>query len=105
MRAGELRNRITIQEPVEKKDSTGAPYQDWEDYVTVWADIQPLGGSKFWEADKPNAEISGRIEMRYRPDINKNMRVKYGEKILDIDNVFDPDERKRRLYLLYKEVD
>lgn len=105
MRAGKLKDRITIQKSIEKKDSSGSPYQEWEDYITLWADVQPLDGKEFWEAQKSNAQISGIIEMRFRTDINKTMRAKYGNRILALINVYDPDERRRKIHLLYQEVE
>jgi len=44
------------------------------------------------------------LRIWYRPDITTAMRVQYGNRILDIETMIDPEERHVELHLLCKEV-
>ncbi|OPX87736.1 MAG: Phage head-tail joining protein [Pelotomaculum sp. PtaB.Bin104] len=104
MRAGELRHRITIQEPVETLDSLKTPVLSWQDVATVWAAVEPLRGREYLEVKNTNTELSARIRIRYRRGINPSMRVKYGSRIFNIESVIDFEERHREIHLMCSEV-
>ena len=104
MRAGTMRHKVVIQQNVPtEKDSYGAEVDNWTDYATVWASIEPARGREFWESQQVNAEVTGRIRIRYLGGITPKMRVKHGNRIFDIVSVINPEERNRELQLMVKE--
>ncbi|MGQ0516567.1 phage head closure protein, partial [Bacillus sp. D-CC] len=52
-----------------------------------------LRGREFWQAASVNAENTIRVEIRYRKGITSEMRILYGERILEITNVIDVEEK------------
>jgi SPP1 family predicted phage head-tail adaptor len=40
--AGSLRERITIQRPVDTPDGGGGAHRQWQDVQTVWAAVHPV---------------------------------------------------------------
>lgn len=50
--AGQMSQRVRIQQPTVAKDALGAPTQTWSDIATVWADIQPISGREARIADR-----------------------------------------------------
>ena len=68
--AGQMSQRVRIQQPTVAKDALGAPTQTWSDIATVWADIQPISGREARIADRIAAVVSHQITVRYRPEFN-----------------------------------
>ncbi len=104
MRIGELRQRITLQQKTVTRDSYGAEVISWTDVATVYAFVQPLQGREFFESQRINAEITAKITIRFRAGIRPFDRIKYGDRLFDIQSVINPDERRRELQLMVKEV-
>lgn len=104
MRAGELRKRVTLQRLVAGRDSLGGVTESWEDVGTYWAAVEPLKGHEFFAASQVNAEVTGRIRMRYRPGVDPTMRAALGTRVFAIQAVIDVDERHRELHLMVREV-
>ncbi len=52
MQAGELKNKITLQKLVGVQDAFGQESEQWVDVCRVWANINPIAGREFFEAEK-----------------------------------------------------
>lgn len=104
MRAGQLRQRVTIQEKSVTRNSYGEEVITWSDVATVWASVEPLSGREFLDAQRAGAEVTTRIRIRYRSGIAPEMRVTYGDHVYDIKAVIDVEERHREIQLMCREV-
>ena len=104
MKAGKLRNRITIQENQSVKDAEGIVQDNWSVIATVWAAIKPLSGRELLAAQAVQSETTGTIDLRYRVGIKPSQRVIFGERAFEILAVLNIEERNRELRLLTKEV-
>lgn len=100
MNPGKLRHRITFQERTTTQDSYGQPLLTWTDVATVWGAVEPLNGRELMAAEAVQSEITHQVVIRYRPGITAKMRVLYGTRVFDIQNVLDENERHRMLTLL-----
>ncbi len=90
MRIGKLNKRITIQRL--QTVVTGARIQEtWSDVVSRWAHFDNLQSS--------------RVVIRYMSEIERGMRILYGRKIFDIEDISDIEERSKEIHLTVKEVD
>ena len=104
MRAGRLRHRITIQEPKETRSADGSMAVTWEDVGRVWASVSPIRADERIRGNMLESEVSHRISMRYRDDINTKYRIVFGTtRYFNIDSVLSPDERRISLELLCRE--
>jgi len=104
MRAGIIRHKVVIQQNVPtEKDSYGAEVEDWTEYATVWAAIEPVRGREFWDSQQVNAEVTGKITMRYLSGVTPKMRVKHGDRYFEILAVINPEEKNEELQLMVKE--
>lgn len=91
MKAGKLRHRVTVQRRDMTQDSmTGAMVEGWADVATVWASVEPLSVREFIASHATQGELSARIVMRYRSDIDETMRIKFRERVYNIHGVL-PD--------------
>lgn len=101
MRAGILRDRVTIQRPLSVQDQeTGEQVlAAWESVIEkLPAGISYLSGKELIAAQAEQSEIMARITIRFRSDIDSTMRVLLGDKIFDIKAVL-PDNNTGRTHL------
>lgn len=103
MRAGELRDRVTIQQKTTSSDSEGMVTETWHDIATVWATILPIRGREYFQAAAVQSETTTRIKMRYRVGVASGMQAVFGTQVFDIQSVI-PDARRIQLELMCKEV-
>ena len=104
MRAGALRHRITLQIPALTRNAMGEYVPTYADWATVWGSIEPNSGKRFMEALQANSEIQGSVLIRYRDGLRPDMRIKYGNRILDIISIVHIAERRRDIRIYYKEA-
>lgn len=95
IRAGQLRHRIELQEETKAPDGSGGWIDTWATYATVWAKIIPLSGSEGIFGMQLQDTITHDIMIRYRPGVAPVHRVKYGERVFNIRQAINIEERSR----------
>jgi len=101
---GDLRHRITFQECQKTPDGHGGfDVAGWSDVVTVWAGIEPISGREYFYAQQIKAEVTHKVRIRYRTGITEEMRIKYGERILEIEAVRDLNEQHKVIEIFCRE--
>lgn len=106
---GRLDKRVTIKRPRRSNDPPpnvdgyGQPIDNPITVATVWAAIEPLRGRDYNAAFAENAEVTTRIRIRYREDIDRTMTLERGAKVFEILYIPEPDLAKRELHLMCKE--
>ena len=100
MRAGKLRQRVTIQDKSVAQNTYGEEVITWTDFAIVWAAVEPLRGREFMEGKQITAEVSTRIRIRYRSGILPEMRVEFGSIYYDIHSIIHVEEREREIHLM-----
>ncbi|PET32775.1 head-tail adaptor protein [Bacillus anthracis] len=101
MNPGKIDKRLTFQiidEDVKNPD--GDPIEGYKDSFTVWGSFIFLKGRKYFEAAAANSEVQGETEIRFRTDVNADMKIKYKNVIYDILSVI-PTE-KHTLSIMWK---
>lgn len=109
MRAGRLRQRITLQTNTPSQDSYGQEIESWADTMTVWAFINPESAREFLQQGIQAQQVRQTIEMRYQTGITPEMRVKFVDRdsntrYFDIEQVLEPATARERLTLICKEL-
>jgi SPP1 family predicted phage head-tail adaptor len=103
--AGSLRNRITLQKPETTVSGYGERTVSWIDAFTCWADFHPLSVREFIASAQPQSQITARVVIRYRDDVDASMRIAYRGKVYNIAGVLaDPDSGREYLTLPVSEV-
>jgi SPP1 family predicted phage head-tail adaptor len=113
MRAGSLRQIVTIQARSTSKDSFGQQLPSWSTYLSgVPAEIQALSGRELIAAQAVQAEVTHQITLRYHPMLADPlavaaMRIVYINgavtRYFNISAVMNIDERNRQLELMAAE--
>lgn len=104
MRSGELRHRLMFKGPTNTADGMGGITKSWGSAFTIWGSIDPLKGKEFYESQLINSEITGKIKVRYRDDIDPTMQVYFGDRTFKILSIINPGERNMELNLMVKEL-
>lgn len=104
MNPSHLNKRISILEMSTPQNSYGEFENVWNEISTMWANVRTLTGRALYQANQVHAEVSVKIIVRYRQDIRENMRIRYGNRILEIITVVNMNEGNRYLELSCKEV-
>jgi len=100
---GVLRHRVVFQTKTKQDDGYGGSQISWQDAFSAWALIEPLSARERFEAMSVQSGVSHRVYIRYRADVNTEMRIKYGDRIFEIDGILDIGEQKKFLELLCSE--
>ena len=111
MRAGTLRERVTIQAPGMTADATWGPTEGYSDVDTVAASVIAADGGEVLRSgagalikdEGITAFTTYDVLLRYRPDVSSQNRLIWRGKTLDIVSAIDPDGRRRSLKIVAKE--
>lgn len=71
----------------------------------IWAQVAPLNGREYEEAQKLRAETTYNIKIRYAKNIRSDFKVLYKNRLLEIVSVLNLDSRNREIKLVCSEVD
>ena len=95
MKAGLLRNRITIQQKVNGKDALGQTVDQWVDVCKVRAEIRDMSGREYQSSQAEQSQTDCKILIRHRNDITPDMRVLCNGIYYDIKAVLEDVKRTR----------
>jgi len=73
--AGEMTDRVTIQQKVTTRGANGEELVSWSAVATVRAGVRPLRGREFVLLRAAQSELSLEVKIRYRTGINTEMRL------------------------------
>lgn len=95
MRPGWLKHRVTIEQASATQNDHGEQVLTWADVREVWASIEPMRGQEYIISKTMQAAVDHRIRMRYIADLTPhNHRIRYGERIFEIESVIHVREAK-----------
>lgn len=104
LRAGQLRDRVVIQQKTSGTDPWGAPLPEaWADYDSVWANIRFISGTESIKAGADVSVVRASIRIRWRQDVTAGMRVVAGAAVYDVEAVL-PGPRREYVDLAVKRV-
>lgn len=104
MRAGKLRQRITLQSKVIVRDQYGGESTTWQDFATdVPAEVVPLSGREFLSAGELQGEVQARVMIRYMPGVLDTMRMQFDGKVYAIKGLFPDPTARRHITLMVSE--
>jgi SPP1 family predicted phage head-tail adaptor len=103
--SGELDRRITIQEFSESVDTYGQRVKSFLTLATVWSKVVEGIGKEGEEGEQITASKKVDFVIRYRNDINEQMRVVYNSNTYKIEAIQIADARKAFLMIRTKWAD
>lgn len=107
VRAGKLRQRVTIETAAETPNSFNEPARSWSQTATaVDCAIGAVSGRLRFVAEQFEGEVFHEVVMRYRTDVvalKTRLRTEDGRVFL-VQFVDNEEERNRRLNVLAREI-
>jgi len=109
MRAGQLTQRITIQhKTVTAQDGFGQDTVSWTASTSgpFWAEVVALEGRELANAQQKWAEARFKVTIRYQSGvtIQRQDRILWGTRTLDILDAEDPNQALRKTVMMCKEL-
>ena len=103
---GERRHKIDIQQKSMVPDGQGCETTVWVAYLPqIWARVLSISGKQAMENMALQAKVSHQVNIRYQPGILPGqMRVVYNNRVFQIQNVLNPEERNIELNMLCIEM-
>jgi SPP1 family predicted phage head-tail adaptor len=72
--AGQLRNRVDIQQRTSTQDELGQPVETWTLVAATWGDVRNISGLETIKADAVTSQVKASIRIRYRSNVTSGMR-------------------------------
>ena len=101
--AGLLRHRVTIQTFTEARDIAGGVVRTWADSATRWAQVQPLTGREYFDAQQVKSDVTHMVTMRKYTSVTTTNRLVHNSRNFNILSVQNIDERGKKMVLMCKE--
>lgn len=98
-----MRERVTIQTPVEARSPSGETTLSWSAVATVWASVDGLSMRDILQAQQANLIATHRIRIRYRPGVTHTQKIIWRGRTMEIASVVERDGRTA-LEILAREV-
>ncbi len=77
--AGEMDQRITIQQLTVVRGALGGHDETWSDLCTIWAKSIDLTGREIYQAKAMGSAATMQITIRWRSDVKPSMRVLFSD--------------------------
>lgn len=104
MRIGGLNRRIEVLAWFSKRDEYGGEDGEWKVVDRLWARIEPVSGTEFFQGQTVNAETVTKITTRYNPNISVLNRIRYENATYEIIGVSDERTAHQATVLNCKEM-
>ena len=98
--AGQLDRRITIQNFSETTDSFGQEVKSFSTLASVWANVVEKVGSEGEDGEMIAATKKVEFVIRYRTDVDEEMRIIYNNNTYKIQAIQSADARKAFLKIV-----
>jgi len=92
--AGQLDRRITIQSFSTTTDDFGEVVKSFTTLANVWAKVEEKRGNEGEDGNQLVATKRVEFFIRYRSDINEQMRITYNNETYKIEAILNADSRK-----------
>ena len=95
--AGKLRNSIAFEKEALTPDGYGGSSVAWSTFATVRAMLKPTSGNERWQSQRLETNVTHRIFIRYRADLDTKMRVNYKGRLMQVSALINIEERNKWL--------
>jgi SPP1 family predicted phage head-tail adaptor len=101
---GQLRQRVTLQAPVDAPDDIGGAERSFTSFAQVWASVETRGSQEQFTEQRLEQSRRFAVTIRWRNDVTSQMRIVLRGRLLVIRSVEDRDETRRFLTCLCEEI-
>ena len=91
--SGTMRERVTVQRPVDKQSAFGEATLVWEDVATVYASVMGVRAADYFAAQQAGVVVTHRIRIRFLPGLTHQDRLVWRGRIMEISSVLERETR------------
>lgn len=102
--SGQMRERVTIQRPVDSQSPMGEATLTWEDIATVWASVYNVNARDYFAAQQAGAIVTHKIRIRFLPELNQQCRVIWRGRVMEISSYMERENRAIHELLVKEDV-
>jgi SPP1 family predicted phage head-tail adaptor len=104
MRAGRLRDVVTLQRRTNTADGAGGYVESWNDLADVWAHVKSISGKEVFVSGQLQNEVTHRVLIRYYSGLKPNDRVVFEGRNFRIHAINPPTNKNSAMELNCIEV-
>lgn len=108
LRAGDLRESVTIESPSESTNSYGESTISWSPIANRRASIRNMQIAEVMSAQEPYTVATHEVEFRYVPELKASMRLIWNSRtpsrILDIVSISEQNNRESQRVVCKEQV-
>lgn len=105
MRAGKLRHPISfIRDDIVSQDDSGGIVRTPKIHARSWASVKELNGTELVQAQQKKPNSTHEIVTRFVANLDSTMRVRHNNKLYNIENIEDVEDRHIELVILCREA-
>jgi SPP1 family predicted phage head-tail adaptor len=94
---GKLRERVTVQQAAETRNSLGESVQSWSTFATVWASVEGVSAREALAAGQQDTTITHKVRLRYLPGLTQQMRFAWRSRTLNIVSLLEYGNRSEHV--------
>jgi SPP1 family predicted phage head-tail adaptor len=91
--AGKLRERVTIQQAAEARNSLGETTLSWATFTERWASVEGVTAREALGSGQLEVSITHRVRMRYVTGLTQQMRLIWRGRTLEIVSLLEHNNR------------
>ena len=92
---GRLRYLADLQKATITSDGGGGNAETFSTIAKIFIDIRPVSGDEKDRQGKVQGQTTHKIHTRYRKDMQIDYRISYQDRLFQIQNILNIDERNR----------
>jgi SPP1 family predicted phage head-tail adaptor len=101
---GRMRERVTVQQATERRNSLGETTLEWATYAARWASVQGVSSREALELGQVDVSVTHRVRMRYVDGMTHNMRLLWRGRLLEIVSLLEYDNRSEHVAICEEAV-
>jgi len=101
---GKLRERVTIQQATERRNSLGETTLEWATFAERWASVEGVTAREALGAGQLEVSITHRVRLRYVTGMTQNMRLVWRGRTLDIVSLLEYGNRSEHVAICQEAV-
>jgi SPP1 family predicted phage head-tail adaptor len=94
--AGKLRERVTIQQATERRNSLGETTLEWATFAERWASVEGVTAREALGLGQLEVSITHRVRLRYVTGLTQQMRLQWRGRTLEIVSLLEHNNRSEQ---------
>jgi SPP1 family predicted phage head-tail adaptor len=90
---GRLRERVTIQQATERRNSLGETTLEWATFAERWASVEGVTAREALGLGQLEVSITHRVRLRYVTGLTQQMRLQWRGRTLEVVSLLEHNNR------------